>query len=89
MDGTSVRYTIICMAQRIEAVCASILDTGTQDAPAVQYSLKHRGLYNRKEDKQEEGKEEKKGQIQRKGMGGCMPNNLCQPSSSALSQSSL
>lgn len=44
MHGTSVRYTIICMAQRIEAVCASILDTGTQDAPAVQYSLKHHGL---------------------------------------------
>lgn len=44
MHGTSVRYTIICMAQRIEAVCASILDTGTQDAPAVQYSLKHRSL---------------------------------------------
>lgn len=48
MDGTSVRYTIICMAQRIEAVCASILDTGTQDAPAVQYSLKHRGLIQQK-----------------------------------------
>lgn len=33
---TSVRNTIICMAQRIEAAHATLLDTSTQDAPAVQ-----------------------------------------------------
>lgn len=44
MHGTSVRYTIICMAQRIEAVCASIPDTGTQEPPSVQYSLTHHSI---------------------------------------------
>lgn len=43
MHGTSVRNTIICMAQRIEAVHATLLDTSTQDAP-VQYSWTQHSL---------------------------------------------
>lgn len=51
MHGTSVRNTIICMAQRSEAMRASLLDTSTQDAPTVQYSLTQQSLVQ-KEDSQ-------------------------------------
>lgn len=44
MHGASVRNTIICMAQRIEAMHATLLDTSTQDAPTVQYSLTQHSL---------------------------------------------
>lgn len=48
MHGTSVRNTIICMAQRTETIRASLLDTGSQDTPA-QYLTQQ--SYNTKERK--------------------------------------
>lgn len=55
MHGTSVRNTIICMAQRIEAMRASLLDTSTQDAPTVQYSLTQHSLVHKEDSQTKEG----------------------------------
>lgn len=73
--------TIICMAQRIEAMRASLLDTSTQDAPAAQYSWTQHSFVQEEESQASRGIEKKDThtfeQTQREGMRGCVPNNLC------------
>lgn len=77
MHGTSVRSTIICMAQRIEAMRATLLDTSTQDAPTVQHSLTQHSLLQKEDSRARRGLEKKDTQTQRKGMCVCVANNLC------------
>lgn len=47
------------MAQRIEAMRASLLDTSTQDAPTVQYSLTQHSLVQEEDSQARRGLEKK------------------------------
>lgn len=82
MHGASVRNTIICMAQRVEAMHATLLDTSIQDAPTVQYSLTQHG-WVQQEDSEATRRLEKWTQTcfskqRKRACVKCGPSDLCQ-----------